>query len=282
VAHFRVEPVYSKGDMWTMKSLLVLTGLVAHAQPPTFDVVSIKLSSPDAGSSVSSGGGPGTRRPGVWTCQNMSLHNIVWIAFNLRSQQLVAPDWMNEPRFDITAKIPEGANREQFYLMFQNMLAGRFGLKVHHDRKEVQGYELTVAKSGPKFKESGAESPRDAVPPVSQPPSLGSDGFPTVTPGITGINITRNRARGQWLRVSVERFLRDIDSQVGQPVVDATDLKATYDLALYWVPDVTRPDAGRPSVFSALQEQLGLKLVSKKVMLPVVVVDHCEKVPTEN
>src|SRR5215510_14863912 len=154
-----------------MKSILLLAALaVAHAQSPAFDVVSIKLSPPAAGSTVGSRGGPGTRTPGGWTCQNMSLYNIVWIAFNLRSQQLVAPDWMNEPRFDITAKIPEGDTREEFYLMFQKTLAERFGLKVHHDRKEVQGYELTVAKNGPKFKESGAEQPKDAAPPVPQPP----------------------------------------------------------------------------------------------------------------
>src|SRR5215510_14986054 len=141
-----------------MKSILLLAALaVAHAQSPAFDVVSIKLSPPAAGSTVGSRGGPGTRTPGVWTGQNMSLYNIVWIAFNLRAQQLVGPDWMNEPRFDITAKIPEGATREQFYLMFQNMLVERFGLKVHHDQKEVLGFELTVMKNGPKFKESSPE-----------------------------------------------------------------------------------------------------------------------------
>src|ERR1035441_6946410 len=96
-----------------MKSILLLAGLaVVHAQSPAFDVVSVKLSPPDAGSTVSSRGGPGTRTPGVWTCQNMSLYNIVWIAFNLRSHQPVAPDWMNDPRFNITAKIPEGTDRK--------------------------------------------------------------------------------------------------------------------------------------------------------------------------
>ena len=265
-----------------MKSILLLAVLaVAHAQAPAFDVVSIKLSPPGSSSS-GSGGGPGTRRPGVWTCQNLALHNIVWIAFHLRSQQLVAPDWMNEPRFDITVKIPEGATREQFYLMFQNMLAERFGLKVHHDRKEVQGYELTVAKNGPKFKESGPEPPKDAAPPVPQPPSLGPDGFPIAIPGISGVSITRNRARGQWLRAKIERLVRDLDSAVGKPVVDATGLKEIYDISLYWVPDPMLPDSGGPTIFGALEEQLGLKLTSKKIMIPVVVVDHAERAPTEN
>jgi uncharacterized protein (TIGR03435 family) len=212
----------------------------------------------------------------------MSLYNVVWIAFNLRSQQLVAPDWMNEPRFNITAKIPEGTTREQFYLMFQNMLTERFGLKVHHDRKEVQGYELTVAKNGPKFNESGPEAPKDAAPPVPQPPSLGPDGFPVLIPGISGVSITRNRARAQLLGAKMERLVRELDYQLGKPVVDATGLKGTYDLSLYWVPDSMLPDAGGPTILGALQSQLGLNLESKKVMIPVVVVDHAAKVPTEN
>jgi uncharacterized protein (TIGR03435 family) len=265
-----------------MRSLLVLVALaVDHAQPPKFDVVSIKLSPPGAGSTVSSGGGPGTRRPGVWTFQRMELHNIVWIAFNLRSQQLVAPEWMHEPRFDITVKIPEGVSPEQFYLRFQDMLAERFGLKVHRESKEVQGYELTVAKNGPKFKPSTSEPPA-GPPPAPQPPTLGADGFPVVSPRMTGVNIMRNRARGQWLRARIERLVRNVDSAVGKPVVDATGLNGIYDLSLYWVVDPMQPDAGGPTLFGALQDQLGLKLEAKKVMLPVVVVDHAERVPTEN
>jgi len=212
----------------------------------------------------------------------MSLSNIVWIAFNLRSQQLIAPEWMNEPRFDITAKIPEGTTREQFYLMFQQTLAERFGLKVHRGEKEVQGYELTLAKNGPKFKESSAEPPKDAPAPVPQPLKLGPDGFPLVTAGISGVNMANNRARGQWLRAKMERLVRDLDNAAGKPVMDATGLKGTYDIALYWVPDATRPDAGEPSLSDALQSQLGLKLESKKIMLPTVIVDHAKKVPTEN
>ena len=94
----------------------------------------------------------------------------MWIAFDLRSQQLVAPDWMNDQRFDITAKIAEGATREQFHQMLQNTLVERFDLKFHRDQKEVQGYELVVAKSGPKLHESNPEPPKDAAAEVLRPP----------------------------------------------------------------------------------------------------------------
>jgi uncharacterized protein (TIGR03435 family) len=101
-------------------------------------------------------------------------------------------------------------------------------------------------------------------------------------PGINGASITNNRARGQWVRVKMERFVRDIGYHVDRPIVDVTDLKGTYDLSLYWVPDQTRQDAGGPTILGALQDQLGLKLESRKVTIPIVIVDHAEKVPTEN
>src|SRR5947209_6426894 len=156
-----------------LTALVVLAGIrAAHAQAPAFEVVSIKPSAPDQ-STVSSRGGPGTRTPGMWTCQNMSLHNVIGIAFNLNSQQLIAPEWTKEPRFDITAKVPEGATREQFFQMLQNMLVERFGLKFHRDQQQVQGFELSIAKGGPKFQESAPEPPKDpaAVPPPPLTPA---------------------------------------------------------------------------------------------------------------
>ena len=116
-----------------MKTLLLLVAAASgYSQSPAFEVVSIKPSPPGAGSTVSSGGGPGTRDPGTWRCESMTLRNIVYIAFNLLSeQQLVGQDWMNEPRFDIAAKVPSGTTREQLYSMLQNMLIERFGLKFH-------------------------------------------------------------------------------------------------------------------------------------------------------
>jgi uncharacterized protein (TIGR03435 family) len=266
-----------------MRWILLLAGLaVAYAQSPEFDAVSIKAAAPAGGSSSS--GGPGTKTPTVWTCQNLTLHNIVWIGFNLRSQQLVAPDWMHEPRFDITAKIPEGTTHEQFYLMFQKMLADRFDLKVHHTQKEVQGYELTIAKGGIKFKQSGATPANSEAPAESPTMRTDTNGFPVPSPGSSGYIITSSRAGGQWLHEKIDPLIRLLDSVVDKPVVDATGLAGTYDFSLHWVPDRMQTDAALdgPDIFVALEKQLGLKLTPKKVSIPIVVVDHAEKLPKEN
>ena len=171
--------------------------------------------------------------------------------------------------------------------MFRNMLVERFGLKFHRDRKEVPGYELAVAKHGPRFTESGPEPAKDAAsdgprPPANVRPVLGPDGFPELPPGTNGVMITQNRARARWLRAPIQKLVRELDIQLGKPVVDATGLNGQYDLSLYGLPDQMRPDAGGPTLFGALQDQLGLKLEAKKVVIPIVVVDHAEKQPTGN
>ena len=90
-----------------MKVFLMLAVVAAYAQSPTFEVVSIRATPPAGRGSVGSGGGPGTKDPGTWTCHNMTLANIALIAFDLQGpQDLVAPGWMNDPRFDVMAKIP--------------------------------------------------------------------------------------------------------------------------------------------------------------------------------
>src|ERR1035441_333907 len=106
-----------------MKPLIVLATLcVASAQAPTFEVVSIKSAAHDQ-NSVSSRGGPGTRTPGTWMCRNMSLKNLIDIAYDARVEgQLGAPDWAEEFRFDIDAKVPSGAPKESLRPMLREML----------------------------------------------------------------------------------------------------------------------------------------------------------------
>src|SRR5580700_6387955 len=177
---------------------LVLTGVGAYAQSadkPEFEVASVRASPPaDAGGvTVGCRGGPGTQDPGLFTCQNISLSNLVTLAWHLDNYRLSAPDWMT-PRlmFNISAKIPPNTTRGQFEVMLQNLLADRFKLSVHHEKREMTQLSLVVAKNGPKFKEAVETPPprdvgdnaRAAAPPEQAGfvrPTLDKDGFPALT-----------------------------------------------------------------------------------------------------
>jgi uncharacterized protein (TIGR03435 family) len=202
------------------------------------------------------------------------------------------------------AKVPEGTTRDQFRQMQLNLLIDRFGLKFHSETREVQGYELVVAKDGPKFKESEPETPKaadmdpDAVGQTKPRMKIGEDGLPIMPQGSTGVWMRNGRARGQWSRMSMEEFAKRLfgRSLAGtKPVIDGTGLKGKYDLSLEWTPDrpaLTSPAAqvtasipvepSGPDIFSALQQQLGLKLQPRKVTVEMLVIDHIEKTPTEN
>src|SRR4051794_19780975 len=121
-----------------MKKLSVYLVLASCVYAQTFEVVSIKPSPPPEGGgmSVMSGGGPGSKDPSRWRCVNMTLSNIVQNAFDLRVNEMRAPAWMDDARFDITAKVPDGATREDLVQMQRNMLVERFGLKFHRESKE--------------------------------------------------------------------------------------------------------------------------------------------------
>jgi hypothetical protein len=167
--------------------LLVCSGVCGQ----TFEVASIKTMPPQDGGPTfqRTMGGPGTKDPGRWTAEGVSLANLVSVACDLRPYQLSAADWLNNARFTVTAKVPEGAKKEDLKLMVRHPLAERFGLK------------------------------------------------------------------------------------------------GKYDFTISWSPSSARTsDDGEtgPTIFAALQEQLGLKLEAKKGTIGVVVVDHIERTPTEN
>jgi uncharacterized protein (TIGR03435 family) len=280
--------------------------------PVAFEVASIKPSPPPDGRGMRVGGtgGPGSKDPGRWTVQNMSLSNLVTMAYNLKRYEYSGPSWLDAERFDITAKVPEGATREQFRQMIQNMLRERFGLQVHREKKELQGYDLVVAKNGPKLSESVPEPPQPegtgrgtaSMPGPPGPPRLDKDGFPELPPGRGSMMIMMNgRARSRQHESTSEQIANMLANQLSKPVTDATGLKGKYDFTLTWStgngmravppppgggpesPLANMPDTDSgPTIFGAVQEQLGLKLESKKVTIELVVVDHIEKIPTEN
>jgi uncharacterized protein (TIGR03435 family) len=203
--------------------------------------------------------------PGLVRIENLPLKAVIEMAYGVRDYQFVGPDWLSAVRFDILAKTPHGYKRGQLQPPLRKLLADRFNLTVHHDSREMSGYALVIAKGGHKLHE--ATGPR---------------GFFTVRPGlISGTQVAMRELTGA------------LTGRLGRPIVDVTGLTAAYDIKLEWTPDqAPRPPGGGDdrqelsdpglSLFTALQDQLGLRLQPQKVPVEVVIVDHVEKTPTEN
>jgi uncharacterized protein (TIGR03435 family) len=288
---------------------------VAAAQTLSFEVASVKPTAPLANGAVRImvRGGPGTSDPGQITYQGRSLKDLISSAYSVKSFQVSGPGWLDTERFDIVAKIPEGTTKEQFNVMMQNLLAERFKLAVHRETKDFPLYELTIAKGGSKLKPS-TEDPSAAAGqpppgPADGPAPRGKDGLPQLPAGRPGLmmNALPGGHRRVMAMVQPVSVLADMLSNLMDgPVIDKTGLTGKFDFTLEFVaepgfgagplgaapPPQPNADPGQPAglaaadqlsgLFTALQEQLGLKLERKKGPLDVWVVDRAEKVPAEN
>jgi len=171
----------------------------------------------------------------------------------VKSFQVTGPDSIDTQRFDIIAKIPEGATKEDMRVMMQNLLKERFGLKLHHDTKEMAMYALVIGKNGPKLKESeaqpapapgqapgpGADGPPSGPPP---PPKIGKDGMPELPPsmrrqGALMMMMMPGRMRMMGFGVPMSRLVETLARQYDRPVVDHTGLTKTYDITLDFAPE---------------------------------------------
>lgn len=267
--------------------------LAAFAYSQSFEVASVKPAvMPDfaRGSWVGHiSGGPGTADPGRYSCERCDLYNLVLMAYNLRSDELSAPDWMRSAGFDIAAKVPESATKEQFRTMLQGLLGERFHLMLHHEQKQTQVGELTVAKGGAKLKETPKGPQSEAAPSAETAKmKLDQDGFPVLPPGQHFAMIMMNdQGRIRASAMPMKDFAAWLAGQTGQPVTDSTGLKGNYDFLLSWGAGGLRtnagdPDTSGPTLIEALQRQLGLRLESKKGPVDLIVVDHADKMPADN
>lgn len=268
---------------------IFLAASVAVCQNPNkleFEVVAVRPSAPPdpRGMVVGCHGGPGTDDPTLLVCQNWDLVNLVAIAYGVDFYRLSAPDWMNGARYDVRAKVPAGATKEELGPMWQNMLAERFKLVTHRETRESQTYELIVAKGGPKFNAAGAPaSTKKSGENVSQS-SLDKIGYPSFGPGHPGMGMNRGLARLYYPHQSMAWLASLLSGQLGKPVIDATALKGEFELAMYWASDRladASPDIG-PTLGEALQDELGLRLESRKASVEFIVIDHAERVPSDN
>jgi uncharacterized protein (TIGR03435 family) len=266
----------------------------AAAQTPDtslqFEVASIKASPPPdpRGFRMSFRGGPGTDDPGLFTCENWGLSGLITLAYDIQDYQLSGPEWMGTTRFMVSAKIPPGTTKEQFHLMLQNLLAERFKLALHREKKEMQAYSLVVSKNGHKLKQSpAAQLPLDDDQPKSLSASTSNkdeNGFPILPPSRHPMMMAANgHAVQRFANESMESLARELAGQLRHPVSDDTGLQGKYDFTMNWIMGgaLAADDTG-PTIFAALQQQLGLKLESKKGTVDILVVDHIEKAPTEN
>jgi len=259
--------------------------LAAYAQTAQFEVASVKPALPPApgrNAAVAVRGGPGSIDPALARFDNIDLFSLVTMAYGIGRYQLFGPEWLSTARFDISARVPLGATRDQYRLMLQDLLAKRFKLALHHETREIPIYEMTIAKNGPKLKESPVD-PDESDPGLQPPPRWSS---PPPGAGNVGGSMQSTKQPMEWL-------IAMLSGMLGRPVTDATGLKGKYDIHLRWggfglnapvAPD--NPDVGaaesEPPLVQAVQEQLGLKLTPKKAPFDVLVIDHIERVPAED
>jgi uncharacterized protein (TIGR03435 family) len=262
---------------WIVLLLMAQSGTA----PVEFDVASVKPA--EMGDGMSMSGGCKTE-PVRLTCTNMSLKALVSQAYNLKRNQVSGPGWLDTERYDVAVKFPAGTTPEQFRAMMQNLLATRFMMALHHEAKEMQIYELVVAKNGPKLK-TPSKDPAPVAPeaaPPANPYALADDGYPVLPPGKSGTRMTNGRARMQQFATTMENFASELSGAVGQSVKDATGLKGEYTLAFTFATGPAPDDFTGPTIFEALQSQLGLKLERAKGTLDTLVIDRAEKIPTAN
>jgi len=221
----------------------------------TFEVASVKLSSQETILT------PGRRiqtSPGSLVTRGLPLRECIVLAYNSPTK-IIGPDWLAEVHLDIAAKAATPAGDKDLYAMLRTLLANRLGLRAHFEKREMPVYALAVAKGGPKFTESGSDSP---------------------------VSVRRDKGAVLLHNVSMSDLAVEVSRIVDRPVVDATGLKARYDLrmdvgAVAAVSQEDRMDAAT-SMITALQEQMGLRLEARKDSIDVLVIDHVEKIPTEN
>jgi len=198
------------------------------------------------------------RSPVTLTMRNVSLTSCIKWAYRLNAFQISGPDWLGSAKFDIVAKVAAPATEDQLRLMLQTLLAERFGLAFHRDKKDAQVYVLLAGKGGPKFRESKGE------------------GASTMTPGRFGFSAQR---------ASTSQLAEYLSIPMRRPVLDMTGLSGRYDFSLdltVYAGSGTHADDMASLVVTAVQEQLGLKLESRKGPVETIVIDRIEKTPTGN
>ncbi|MDW5266342.1 MULTISPECIES: TIGR03435 family protein [Acidobacteriaceae] len=194
-----------------------------------------------------------------------TVNDLISFAYAVHRKQIVdGPAWLGTESFDIDgqADLPGVANLHQVQEMLQKLLQDRFGLKLHRDKRDLSIYAIKVAKGGPKL----AQSTENAY------------GLPTQSGHGQG-----GQQQRKFTNNSMSDFALGMQAYMDRPVIDETNLPGRYDFTLKWTPDnvPTNEPGAAPGIFTAIQEQLGLKLEATKGPADVLVIDHIER-PSAN
>jgi uncharacterized protein (TIGR03435 family) len=253
-------------------TLFAATAVFAQTPPasppaPAFDVASIRASKGGAGEGRGGRGNPFRRdniqiSPDSVTMRNNSLKATIAWAYGVKDFQVNGPDWLDTQRFDIAAKAAAQSTEDQLRMMMETLLADRFKLALHRQTKETQAYVLVVAKGGSKLVESKTQGDSDVQP-------------------------DQARMQVTFLRTPLAQLTDLLYGVLRTPVVDETGLTGKYDVSINVAKYVGMGGDGASVdpvglIMTALQEELGLKLESRKVALDLLIVDHAEKTAGEN
>ena len=270
-----------------MAVMSALAVVVAQSPQLAFEVASVKENT-----SVSDEGGFAPPTPGRMRITNTPLRFVVLHAFHLMDHQLIgAPDWTESARFDINATYQPDATRteDDARAMLRTLLADRFGLKTHRETRELPIYSLVMARKdgalGPQLVRSSVDCERWIA---DKRPQMAAGSASPVAPGgkrpVCLMLTNRNRRFITAGTRTMQDLLGPLQSMTGRPVIDRTGLKGAFDFDLQWTSGPVAPAAGAappaddgPSIFVALQEQLGLRLEPGRAPFDVVVVDAVQR-----
>lgn len=265
---------------------MVLTFAAVYGQE--FEVASIRPSPPQNTPRirVQMDGGPGTNDPTRFSCR-CSLSMLVMEAYNVKYYQVSGLGSRESEIYDIVAKIPLSTTREQFRVMLEKLLTERFHIALHRSSRQMQAYDLIVAKNGPKIKKSADQGAPAGDAQLSSADrtriSLDREGFPVLPSRKAGMISIDAKARMQGVGDTMDQLAAKIENQLDLPVVNSTGILGKYDFSLYWaVEPAGGADNSGPSIFSAVKSELGLKLNPRRVSVPLIVIDHIDSAPIGN
>ncbi len=284
----------------TTLAILLACPVFAQAPAQQFEVASIKPFDPSAPGAVAGVHIDGAQVRFV----GMSLRDFLAIAYKTKGTLVSGPDWTATERFDISATLPAGSTPAQLPEMFQELLAHRFQVKVHPDKKEFPVYALLVAKGGLKMKESAPDSDADKDQPkgtLNAAVTVTGNGFSLNLGRGSSYTFANNRFEAHKLTMGI--FAGNLERFTDRQIVDMTGLTAPYDFAFdvsqedyfgmllrsaVWagqnLPSEAQKmlDASSPAAVGDALQQIGLKLDPRKAPVDVLVIDDALKTPTPN